>query len=294
MVLMSNSFEYKTAFSRNIGWLTESEQQDLSSKKVAIAGMGGVGGIHLLTLARLGISNFHIADFDQFDVANFNRQAGAFMSTVGKDKAQVMCKMAKDINPEASIKVFDQGVNQKNLDEFFHGVDIYIDGLDFFVLKIREIVFARAYELGIPCTSVAPLGMGASWVNIIPGKMSFDQYFGLSKAKSDAERAVLFGLGLTFKSKHQNYLVKPESFDFEKKKAPSTPMGCSLAAGVAATEALKILLKRGKVYPAPYTQQFDAYNNSFQRKYCFWGHKNPIQKFKFYMARKLYLGKNSN
>lgn len=291
---MSNSFEYKNAFSRNIGWLTAFEQEELRNKKVAIAGMGGVGGIHLITLARLGISNFHIADFDQFDVANFNRQAGAYMSTVGQDKALVMKKMALDINPEAKIKVFEKGVNENNLEDFFEGVDIYVDGLDFFVLRIREKVFAKAYEKGIPCTSVAPLGMGAAWINIIPGHMSFDEYFGLSKAKSDAERAILFGLGFANKSKHQKYLVEPKSFNFLEKKAPSTPMGCSLAAGVAATEVLKILLKRGKVYSAPYSQQFDAYNNSFKRSYCTWGHKNPIQKIKFYMARKLYLSKNSN
>ena len=48
-------FDYATAFSRNIGWLTPQEQESLRSKRVAIAGLGGVGGSHLLTLTRLGI-----------------------------------------------------------------------------------------------------------------------------------------------------------------------------------------------------------------------------------------------
>jgi tRNA A37 threonylcarbamoyladenosine dehydratase len=61
---MSNPFRYEQAFSRNIGWVTPAEQQLLRGKRVAIAGGGGVGGVHLLTLARLGVSNFHIADFD--------------------------------------------------------------------------------------------------------------------------------------------------------------------------------------------------------------------------------------
>ena len=51
-------FNYEKAFSRNIGWITKEEQQVLRGKKVAIAGAGGVGGVHLLTLARLGVGNF--------------------------------------------------------------------------------------------------------------------------------------------------------------------------------------------------------------------------------------------
>ena len=52
------SFDYGTAFSRNIGWVTAAEQETLRGKRVAIAGLGGVGGVHLLTLARLGIEHF--------------------------------------------------------------------------------------------------------------------------------------------------------------------------------------------------------------------------------------------
>lgn len=74
-------FNYEEAFSRNLGWITEREREILRHKTVAIAGMGGVGGAHALTLARLGICHFHISDMDHFELANFNRQAGAFMST---------------------------------------------------------------------------------------------------------------------------------------------------------------------------------------------------------------------
>ena len=62
-------FDYDTAFCRNIGWVTEAEQHRLRLKRVAIAGLGGVGGAHAATLARLGIGRFHLADFDSFDLA---------------------------------------------------------------------------------------------------------------------------------------------------------------------------------------------------------------------------------
>lgn len=78
------AFQYDEAFSRNIGWVTAEEQCVLRTKRVAIAGLGGVGGGHLLTLTRLGIGGFHLADFDTFDLANFNRQASAATSTLGQ------------------------------------------------------------------------------------------------------------------------------------------------------------------------------------------------------------------
>src|SRR5437764_7848862 len=120
-------FCYEEAFSRNLGWLTEWEQQALRQKRVAIAGMGGVGGFHLLTLARFGIGAFNIADLDKFELVNFNRQIGATTATIGRSKAQVMADAARQINPELRISCFDQGVSDENLEKFLAGVDLCID-----------------------------------------------------------------------------------------------------------------------------------------------------------------------
>src|SRR5207237_1821983 len=124
-----NRFSYDEAFSRNIGWVTSDEQRALRGKRVAIAGLGGVGGVHLLTLARLGVGAFNIADFDTFDVANFNRQVGALMSTIGCPKAEVLASAALDINPELDLQLFREGVSDQNLDRFLAGADLYVDGL---------------------------------------------------------------------------------------------------------------------------------------------------------------------
>lgn len=288
-----NQFNYDIAFSRNIGWLTKSEQKTIQSKKIAIAGMGGVGGVHLLTLCRLGVGHFHIADFDCFDVGNFNRQAGAFMSTLNQPKADVMKKMALDINPEIGLKSFDQGVTDENIDAFLEGVDLYVDGLDFFVLDMRAKVFQAAYEKGIPCISVAPIGMGAALINVLPNKMSFEDYFGFKEAKNDFEKALRFAIGLAPKIPHRKYLADEDGFDFKTLKAPSTPMGCQLASGVMGTEVLKILLGRGKVYALPHTLQFDAYNNNYYRSWLSWGHKNWFHKLKFTVVKQYYTKKVS-
>lgn len=282
-------FDYDLAFSRNLGWLTQAESETLKSTRVAIAGLGGVGGVHLLTLTRLGISKFHVADFDQFAVENFNRQVGASMSTVGRAKVDVMIEKAKDINPELEIKPFPQGVSPENFDAFFNNVDIYIDGLDFFCLNIREKLFKYIYEKKIPGVSVGPIGMGAALINILPGKMSFDQYFGFSSAKNEAEKALLFAIGLSPSGVQKKYLVDPTRVDFKNQKVPSLPMGCELCAGVAATELLKIILKRGRVHSAPVAIQFDAYTNRIFKKWTPGGYKNPLQRLRFHFAKKLVL-----
>src|SRR5690242_15511659 len=191
---MTIEFDYEEAFSRNLGWVTPGEQRALEKKCVAIAGLGGVGGIHLLTLARLGVGRFHLADFDDFDLANFNRQVGASVSTIGRAKIDVMSALARDINPAIELTLFPDGVNESNIEAFLEGVDLFVDGLDFFAFSTRELVFERCHQQRIPATTVAPLGMGAALLNFMPGRMSFSQYFGLEKC-TDAERPLRFLLG---------------------------------------------------------------------------------------------------
>src|SRR5579863_10378634 len=161
-------FSYETAFSRNLGWLTEWEQQALGAKRVAIAGMGGVGGFHLLTLARFGIGAFTIADRDVFELVNFNRQAGATLAAIGRPKVEVMAESALQINPELKMKCFGEGITEQNLDEFLAGADLVIDGLDFFVLPIRRELNARCRQLGIPVINAAPLGMSVGYLIFAP------------------------------------------------------------------------------------------------------------------------------
>ncbi|MBV1959910.1 MAG: ThiF family adenylyltransferase [Pseudomonadales bacterium] len=270
-------FDFNTAFSRNIGWLTRSEQQDLRTKRVAIAGMGGVGGIHLLTHTRLGISNFNIADFDHFDLHNFNRQAGANMSSIGEPKVAVMKEMAKQINPESDIRVFEQGVTDENLDAFLDGVDIYVDALDYFAIDIRRKVFARCEQLGIPAITAAPIGMGAGLLAFLPGKMTFEQYFRF-EGKDEQEQLARFMVGLTPTAIQRKYLIDPSAVDFKKGTTSSTPMGCELCAGFAASTSLKILLNRGVVKAAPHGLHYDAYLNTLKKTWRPWGNANPIQR----------------
>ncbi len=285
-----NLFDYNTAFSRNIGWLTKQEQQKLRNKRVAIGGMGGVGGSHLIVLTRLGIGAFNIADFDHFEVANFNRQYGAMLSTLDKPKVDSMDEFIRDINPELKNKVFSKGINEDNLDEFLEGVDIYVDSLDIFALNIRRKVFQRCYEKGIPAVTAAPMGMGTAMLVFLPGKMSFEDYFCLDGLNFE-DQIISFVIGISPSMQQRHYLVNHSSVNFLNKKVPSTAMGIEMAASVACSNVLKLLLNRGKVIHAPSGLHYDAYRNKLLTTWRPWGNKNPLQKIMFWYVKHL-LNKN--
>lgn len=282
---MSHEFDYQTAFARTLGWVTASELERLRGARVAIAGLGGVGGAHLLTLVRLGIGRFRIADPDIFELHNMNRQAGAAMSRLNRPKVEVLEEMARDINPELEVEPFPEGVHPENLDRFLADVDVYVDGLDFFAFDIRRRVFAACATQGIPAVTVAPLGMGAALLNFHPSGMRFDAYFDLRDGMIDEELSLRFMIGLAPAMLQMGYLVDPDAVDLQARRGPSTPMACDLCAGVMGTEVLKLLLGRGRVVWAPRGVHFDAYRQRLARTWRPGGNRNPLHRLLIRIAR---------
>ncbi len=270
------TFDYDRAFSRNIGWVTPADQSKLKDSRIAIGGLGGVGGAHLLTLARLGVGNFTISDFDEFDVHNLNRQAGAFMPFMGQPKLDTLARLARDINPEIDVRLFPVGVQPENVDDFLRDVDVYVDGLDFFALPARRMVFAKCREKGIPVLTAAPLGMGVALLYFSPSGMSAEDYFRWDGQESQ-EQYARFIAGLSPAMVQRDYLVAPESVNFQEKRGPSTVMACDLCAGVMGTSVLKLILGRGKIRAAPWGMQFDAYHQTLKHTWRPFGNANPLQ-----------------
>ena len=279
-------FDYATAFSRNLGWLTETEQQTLRRKRVAIAGLGGVGGSHLITLTRLGIGAFNVSDLDQFELANFNRQAGATVSTIGAPKAETMADMAIGINPELEIRSFEDGISQANVAEFLRGVDVYVDGLDYFAVSARKAVFSACAKSKIPAVTAAPLGMGAAVLNFIPGHIDFEEYFQL-EGYSELEQLVRFLVGLSPAMLQRGYVIDKTKVDLAQHRGPSTAMACDICAGMAGTQVLKILTGRGRILAAPWGQQFDAYRNKYVKTWRPGGNRNPVQRLTIRLVKKI-------
>lgn len=278
-------FPYDLAFDRNLGWVTDWEQLALRAKTVAIAGMGGVGGRHLLTLTRLGIGGFTIADLDTFEFVNFNRQIGATLDTLERPKTLVMEEMARAINPELRIRRFDAGVTPDTVDSFLDGVDLFVDGLDFFEIPIRRQLFARCRELGIPAITAAPIGMGVGYLVFTPHGMSFEQYFQF-EGQPPEEQFLHFLMGLVPRGMHRAYLVDPARINLAARRGPSTSAAVALCAGVTGALAVRLLLDRGGVKSAPWHYHFDAYLGRFAITRLRFGLAGPLQRAKLALARR--------
>lgn len=288
---MQSTFNYQQAFTRNIGWLTEDEQDILRHKKVAIAGLGGVGGSHLLSLVRLGIENFHLADMDIFELSNFNRQVGATVSSINKPKIDIMSDMALNINPSLNLKKFNDGVSQENIDSFLDNVDCYIDAIDFYAIEIREKIYKRCVERHIPCVIAAPLGMSCAYLIYIPGQMTFEDYFQFNSLTNEFDKILHFIIGLNPTISCSQYLVVPHAVNLHNKQGPSLSVSCMLCTGIVGTEVLKILLNRRYIYCLPHYHLFDAYLCKYVRGWMPFGNRNPIQRVKIYFLKKKYASK---
>ncbi len=281
---MTPEYNYDLAFSRNLGWILSAEQSVIRQARVAIAGLGGVGGAHLLTLSRLGVGKFSIADFDRFELQNYNRQAGATQSNLGRPKVEVLARMALDINPELELRQFPEGVTPENLDAFLQDVDVYVDGLDFFAVDARRLVFAGCRKRGIPAVTAAPLGMGVALLYFAPTGMSFEEYFRLEGCSRE-EQLARFIAGLSPAMLQRSYLRDPATVNFAEQRGPSTVIACELCAGVTGAEVLKILLKRGPLRAAPWGLQFDAYNRKIAYTWRPFGNAHPLQRLLLSMIR---------
>ncbi len=276
---MSGLWSYEEAFCRNQGLITQEEQQKLRRSRVAIAGLGGVGGVHLVTLARLGIGCFTIADPDTFEPANFNRQYGATTSTLGRSKVEVMAEVTRQINPEVDLKIFSEPIGSDNAAAFLQGANLLVDGIDAFEVEARRILYRQARAQGIWVVNAGPLGFSTGWLLFDPKGMSFDRYFDLSDGMDPVEKVVAFLVGVCPAMLPKAY-TDLSYVNIPAHMGPSSSLACQLAAGVAAAEALKILLKRGKVFPAPFYYQFDPYLGRFVRGKLRGGNRHPVQRLK--------------
>lgn len=272
-------WSYAEAFKRNRGLITAAEQEVLKNSRVAIAGMGGVGGVHLATLARLGIGKFTIADPDTFDVANFNRQYGATVQDLGRNKAEAMAELALAINPELEIDIYPEYVDDQNVDDFLADANLYVDGLDFFAIDARRMVFRRAADQGIWSVTAGPIGFSTAWLAFDPQGMSFDSYFDVHDDMPRIDQLVAFAVGLTPSATHLSYIDLNE-VDIANQAGPSAGLACQLASGVIGAEAIKVLLKKPTLRPAPHYAQFDAFLTKLRQGRLRFGNRGPLQKLK--------------
>ena len=139
-------------FSRTQLLLGESAMQELANKRVAVFGIGGVGGYACEALVRSGIGAFDLIDDDKVCLTNLNRQIIATRKTVGKYKTEVMKERMLEINPNVDVRIHNCFFLPENADEFpFNEYDYIIDAVD--TVTAKTSIVMKANELGIPVIS---------------------------------------------------------------------------------------------------------------------------------------------
>ena len=153
---MTAKFTYAEFTTRNIGFVTQAEQDRLRHSKVFVCGTGGMGGAALLALARSGIGHFVVADLDDFEISNMNRQVFAFTDTVGRHKAEASADIIARINPEATVEVLHADW-PKVLDRIVKDVQVIINGTDDLVDSLQLYRAARSAGLPVIDAYASPL-----------------------------------------------------------------------------------------------------------------------------------------
>ena len=225
--------------SRQMSIVTRSEQQRFKDAKVTVIGCGGIGGETIEMLARMGIGELVLVDKDAFDLSNLNRQTLATISDLGLDKSSVAAEKVRLINPYVKTTIFNEHIDQNNIEKVIGNSNIVIDALD--NVLTRVIVSRKANELGIPYIHGAIHGTVGQVTVFLPNSdKSYEEMFNLPSLGKELTEDVIGDL------KNVTSGVPPV--------IGPTPnlIGC-----LEAFEAYKIITGVGKITVAPKILTFD-------------------------------------
>ncbi|HWF81556.1 MAG TPA: ThiF family adenylyltransferase [Streptosporangiaceae bacterium] len=131
---------------RNLGWLgdTEEEQRERQTKLrnavIGVAGCGGIGGATAERLVRMGVQNLKVADPDKFEASNINRQFGASIETIGRNKAEAVAELVYNTTRDVNIDVYPEGITEETADEFLDGCDYVLDKIELYEIQARYML----------------------------------------------------------------------------------------------------------------------------------------------------------
>lgn len=178
---------YWSRVDRNLGWLGDSveqqreRQQRLRDVVIGVAGCGGIGGATADRLVRMGVRTLKLADPDTFEASNINRQFGATVGSIGKNKAEVVAELVYETTRDVDIEVFPEGISDDNADEFVSSCDYVLDKIELYEIPARYALH-RAFRRSERCRFMllTPVfGHRAFVFKWTRDSMPAEEYFGL-------------------------------------------------------------------------------------------------------------------
>ena len=262
--------QYQVNFCRNIGIFTEAEQQRLKKSTIAVAGMGGVGGLLAERLIRLGVGNIKITDLGSFEQSNLNRQFGSSMLSLERNKAEVIYKEIRDINPEAKISYSNTGIkSEADAIKFVDDCDLVIDEMDFGAWKESLFLQRAARKRGIYYLFSGAIGFGALLSNFDPQGITLEEYNKLppnEDLNSIKELSVPAERILPVVPSYANTAMSLDMLHeiiAGQRPVPTCSVGVGLASILAASEAINIILRRKEIVKAPQYIYIDLLDQKF-------------------------------
>ena len=160
---------------KNFPALSEADMELLESKKVFIAGSGGLGGYILEFMLRLGVGKIKICDGDVFSETNLNRQLLCTEKNIGLSKVSQARLRAEAVNSNMEFESSEDFINEENAEELIKGYDAVMDGLD--NPESRKLLFSACEKLGIPYIYGAISGFTAQCAVLLPGSRLLDTMY---------------------------------------------------------------------------------------------------------------------
>lgn len=262
--------EYGEIFSRNIGILKQSDQDKLRKSSIAVAGLGGVGGLVAERLIRLGIGKLTVADPGGFEKNNLNRQLYSSMSNLNLNKAEVVSAYLKDINPYAKINWGQTGIkNENDANLFVNDCDIVIDEMDMGLFKESILLQRAARRKGIYYMFSVAYGFGALIAVFDPGGTTLEEYNGLSPSLDidDVQKPVVsFEKIMPVIPSYATEADLHTIYKMHIGELPgsATSIGAGLAAILASNETVNIILKKRRTITAPQYIYLDLLDQKFE------------------------------
>jgi molybdopterin/thiamine biosynthesis adenylyltransferase len=261
--------KYEDIFSRNIGILTDSDQDRLRVSTIAVAGVGGVGGLLAERLVRLGVGRLKLVDPGTFDESDLNRQFGSYTHNMGRSKAKEIYSQLKDINPHAQIFYSEAGLtNEDDVNLFLSDCDLVIDEMDFGLFKQSILLQREARKRGIYYFFTSALGFGALVVIFDPEGLTLEEYNNLpldinldtvTEYRMPLER--IMPVVPSYARESANGILW-EVYE-GKRPVPTVSTGVGLASILAASEAMNIIIKRRNIVCAPQYTYIDLLDRQF-------------------------------
>lgn len=264
------SDQYQESFSRNIGVFTETEQELLRTSTIAVAGVGGIGGLLVERLIRMGVGNIKITDLGTFDKSNLNRQLGSSMNTLERYKTEVVYQYVKEINPEANVYYDNNGItSQEAAIQFVDGSDLVIDEMDYAAWKESIYLQRAARKRGIYYIFSGAIGFGSLLANFDPQGITLEEYDNIPP-NEDLEKLVKSSVPFErILPVVPSYATDAMSMEMMQeiiagqRLVPTCSAGVGLAAVLTAGNAINIILKRKEIVKAPQYIYIDLLDQKF-------------------------------